>query len=145
MGFTHEITVGFHHCDPAGIVFYPRYFDMVNSAVEKFFADHVGQSIASIILEQKRGGTPAAKVFAEFKRPSRLGDVLKIRVGVERIGNSSADLEFRVWCEEELRVVCRKTIVWTDRDVKPEPWPPEIRAKLVEANSWKPKPSREEN
>ena len=136
MGFTHEITVRFNHCDPAGIVFYPRYFEMVNAALEGFLERHVGQSLASIILEQKRGGTPAARISAEFKRPSRLGDILEFQVDVERIGHTSADLRFQAWCGGELRMICRKTVVWTSRDVKPEPWPPEIRAKLAEALAW---------
>ena len=29
----------FKHCDPAGIVFFPRYYEMVNDCVEAFFAD----------------------------------------------------------------------------------------------------------
>ena len=29
-GFSHEQRVRFGHCDPAGIVFYPRYFEMIN-------------------------------------------------------------------------------------------------------------------
>ena len=33
--------IEFNHCDPAGIVFYPRYFEMTNSVVENFFADEV--------------------------------------------------------------------------------------------------------
>ena len=116
---------------------------MVNSALESFFEDHVGRSLATIILKQKLGGTPAAKVFAEFKKPSRLGDKLKFQVDVKRIGNSSADLEFHVWCDSELRMICRKTIVWTDRTVKPEPWPSEIRAKLAEALAWNSNPIEE--
>ena len=32
--FTAEMTVAFRHCDPAGIVFYPRYFEMINDFVE---------------------------------------------------------------------------------------------------------------
>ena len=27
----------FKHCDPAGIVFFPRYFEMMNDCVEAFF------------------------------------------------------------------------------------------------------------
>ena len=37
--FTYEEKVLFRHCDPAGIVFFPRYFEMINDCVEYFFAD----------------------------------------------------------------------------------------------------------
>jgi 4-hydroxybenzoyl-CoA thioesterase len=29
----------FKHCDPTGIVFYPRFFEMINDAVEAMFSD----------------------------------------------------------------------------------------------------------
>ena len=34
--FSFSQDIGFRHCDPAGIVFYPRYFEMMNDAVELF-------------------------------------------------------------------------------------------------------------
>ena len=37
MAFTYPHKVLFRHCDPAGIVFYPRYFEMMNDTVEAFF------------------------------------------------------------------------------------------------------------
>src|SRR5260370_493059 len=35
--FVSQVQVLFRHCDPAGIVFYPRYFEMVNDLVEEWF------------------------------------------------------------------------------------------------------------
>ena len=46
MRYQRLIQIEFNHCDPAGIVFYPRYFEMTNSVVENFFADVVGRSFA---------------------------------------------------------------------------------------------------
>ncbi len=37
--YRREIRIEFNHCDPAGIVFFPRYFEMLNSQVENFFRD----------------------------------------------------------------------------------------------------------
>ncbi|CPO21707.1 4-hydroxybenzoyl CoA thioesterase [Bordetella pertussis] len=34
--FVSEVEVRFRHCDPAGIVFYPRYFEMINDFVEEW-------------------------------------------------------------------------------------------------------------
>ena len=36
--------IEFNHCDPAGIVFYPRYFEMTNHVCENFFREAVGVS-----------------------------------------------------------------------------------------------------
>ena len=56
MSYTRLIQIEFNHCDPAGIVFYPRYFEMTNSVVENFFADVVGRSFAQMHSGQG-GGT----------------------------------------------------------------------------------------
>ena len=39
MAFTVTQRVRFQHCDPAGIVFYPRYFEMLNATIEEWFDD----------------------------------------------------------------------------------------------------------
>ena len=36
--------VEFNHCDPAGIVFYPRYFEMISATIERFLADAIDYS-----------------------------------------------------------------------------------------------------
>ena len=46
MSYRRTIPVEFNHCDPAGIVFYARYFEMTNSVCENFFAEVVRRSYA---------------------------------------------------------------------------------------------------
>ena len=74
MSYTRSIPVEFNHCDPAGIVFYPRYFEMTNSVVENFFADEGGHSFARMMAEGQ--GVPTARLETTFHAPSRLGDRL---------------------------------------------------------------------
>ena len=40
--FISQVEVRFRHCDPAGIVFYPRYFEMINDFVEEWFDKGMG-------------------------------------------------------------------------------------------------------
>ena len=40
--FTFLQKVQFKHCDPAGIVFYPRFIEMINDAVEAMFDEAIG-------------------------------------------------------------------------------------------------------
>ena len=47
--YRRAIQIEFNHCDPAGIVFYPRYFEMVNSVVENFFREVAGHSFAAMM------------------------------------------------------------------------------------------------
>ena len=47
--FQREQVVRFGHCDPAGIVFFPRYFEMLNELVEDWFAQALGLPFAVLI------------------------------------------------------------------------------------------------
>ena len=35
--FTRSVPVRFSHCDPAGIVYFPHYFDMFNGLIEDWY------------------------------------------------------------------------------------------------------------
>ncbi len=65
MTYARTVPVEFNHCDPAGIVFYPRYFEMVNSVVENFFLEDVGHSFARMMEEG--AGVPTARIEANFR------------------------------------------------------------------------------
>jgi 4-hydroxybenzoyl-CoA thioesterase len=40
--FVREKRVRFHHCDPAGIVFYPQYFVLFHELMEDWFREGLG-------------------------------------------------------------------------------------------------------
>lgn len=46
--FLYNQDVLFRHCDPAGIMFFPRILEVVNDAVENFFEQVVQWSFADI-------------------------------------------------------------------------------------------------
>ena len=52
MSYTRPIRIEFNHCDPAGIVFYPRYVEMLNDVVEHWFQHALGCSFAQLHLER---------------------------------------------------------------------------------------------
>lgn len=86
-----SIDISFKHCDPAGIVFYPRYVEMLNDVVEQWFRNGLGCDFAQ--LHGLRGiAIPIVKLDVEFKRPSLLGETLESELMVEEIGRSSARL-----------------------------------------------------
>lgn len=130
MSFSTQALVRFAHVDAAGIVFYPRYFEMVNAALEDFFAQAVGVDFQALHIG--RGlGVPTVKLESEFLAPSRLGDRLDIVVTVERVGGSSAGLRFEVGCAGVARLVVRSVIVCMDlRTGRPLAWPDDVRTGL---------------
>ena len=129
MSYSREIQIEFNHCDPAGIVFYPRYFEMTNSVVENFFNDVVGRSFASM----HRGadnGVPTVSLAAEFLAPSRLGDKVLFSLKIEKLGRSSVSLRIEGHMGAELRLRVALTLVWID-GMKSAAWPDAMRARLV--------------
>jgi 4-hydroxybenzoyl-CoA thioesterase len=122
------IQIEFNHCDPAGIVFYPRYFEMVNSVIENFFADVVGRSFAQM-HNGAENGVPTVAIETSFQRPSRLGDKVLFSLKIEKIGGSSLQMLIEGRGPEGLRLTVRITVAWIDR-MKAAPWPAEMRMAL---------------
>lgn len=127
--YRRTIPVEFNHCDPAGIVFYPRYFEMTNSVVENFFREVVGYSFAALMADGV--GVPTARVETDFRAPSRLGDVLDWTLEVERLGGSSVTFRVLAACNGQHRLTARLTLVWLGPGQKPARWPDRIRETLT--------------
>ena len=128
MSYTRCIPVEFNHCDPAGIVFYPRYFEMTNSVVENFFADEAGLSFARMMAAGQ--GVPMARLETDFHAPSRLGDRLEFTLAVTRIGGASVSLMLTARCAQERRITAHLTLVWVEAG-RPATWPEALRSRLA--------------
>ena len=130
MTFVTHMVVRFAHVDGAGIVFYPRYFEMLNAALEDFFADVVGLDFRTMHMD--RGiGVPTVKLESEFVAPSRLGDMLDIAVSVRHCGRTSAAMSFDVSCGGEARMKTASVIVCMDlKAARAVPWPEQVRLRL---------------
>ncbi len=83
--FISQVEVRFRHCDPAGIVFYPRYFEMINDFVEEWFDKGMGLPFHALHVE-RHIGTPTASVQCDFSAPSRWHERLRQVLEVQRIG-----------------------------------------------------------
>lgn len=122
--------VRFQHVDAAGIAFYPRYFEMINSVVEDWFDEGLGMSFRDLHAKTFHG-VPTVSAFAEFPRPSELGDELLFTLSVEKIGRSSISLWIKATCGNEERLSAKLVLVYTDRRrFKADRIPANIREKL---------------
>ena len=93
--FAVTIPVRFGDCDPAGIVFYPRYFEMFNAVVEDWCAQGLGSSFREMHLQQ-RLGLPTVHLETDFIAPSELGDLLRAELSVQKIGGASLEVAIRL-------------------------------------------------
>jgi len=91
--FVHEQLIRFSHCDPAGIVYFPRFFDLAHATMEDWFAQSLSQPLPDLIRD-RRIGTPTVSVQCEFGKPLRMGDTLRFELSVRKLGNASVQLAY---------------------------------------------------
>lgn len=130
MPFVFRTPIRFAHVDAAGIVFYPRYFEMLNAAFEDWVADVAGVDFATLHLG-RRIGTPMVTVEATFEQPGRLGEMLDIALVLTRLGKSSLTIEARFTVDGAPRLRAGLTSVCMDLETaRAMPWPEEMRARM---------------
>ena len=125
-----EIRIRFSHCDPAGIVYFARYFDLMNGVVEDWFSGALGLDYAEFI-GPRRVGLGYASCEADFAAPGFMGDRISFAVLVERIGGASLALRILAYRGPDPILSARLTIVTTSL-VKHRaiPIPDDLRAAL---------------
>lgn len=129
MIYSRDIRIEFNHCDPAGIVFYPRYFEMTNSVAENFFREVGGYSYDAMMRDG--GGVPTARLETTYHLPSRLGEVLDWRLTVTKLGTTSIGLHLEAHCGGTHRVTADLTLVFVNAQGRPQPWPDAVRARIA--------------
>ncbi len=128
--FTTHKLIRFHHCDPAGIVFYPQYFVLFNELVEDWFNAGLGLDFAAFHAVE-RLGVPMAHIECDFLSPSKIGEVLRLRLAVKKVGNSSLTLSVEARSDDDLRVRATLVVVLASLEThRPVPIPAAMREKL---------------
>ncbi len=96
MPFQFDQTVRVHRCDPAGGVFYPRYFEMLTICCEEWLLAVPGLRLSEMAT---RSGllAPTLSISAEFQKPCRLGEELTWRVTPQHLGKSSCRLGYQLF------------------------------------------------
>ena len=130
MAFEMTQKVLFRHCDPAGIVFFPRYFEMMNDCVEAFFEEALGTPFD--VLHQT-AAVPTAQIETRFAAPSRHGDRLVLRLAIQAVGRTSARYRMQALADGELRFETTATLVYVGAGGRPVPWPNTLQSALSEA------------
>lgn len=119
----------FKHCDPAGIVFFPRYFEAMNDCVEMFFDEALDWPFEKLL---ETHGVPTVTISTDFTAPSRHGDSLVFRLVLTRLGATSLTYRLTAKCGDELRFRTSATLVYVGRAGRPVAWPADRRARLAQ-------------
>lgn len=90
-----EKCVQWGDCDPAGIAFYPRFFEWMDLAAHVLIRE-LGLSTEELLAARRRG-FPLVSAQADFLAPARMDDRLEIRLSVTRVGRTSVGLRYEFW------------------------------------------------
>ena len=128
--FAKERLIRFSHCDPAGIVYFVNFFDMISGVVEDWYREALGVPLQEMLAE-RRVGFPIVNTGCEFFRPAHLGDTLLLELSIAKLGRSSIEFAIRgsVAGEEKFRARHKVALVSLDT-FRPLPIPEDMRAKM---------------
>lgn len=99
-------------CDPAGIVFYPRYLDMFDARSSVLIERALGMKKYAAQRHYDFAGHPLVASRSRFLIPTRFGDGVVIETTIADVRRSSFDVEHRLLKGGELAVHCTETRVW---------------------------------
>ncbi|WP_354682439.1 acyl-CoA thioesterase [Cupriavidus necator] len=129
--FRRQHKIHFSACDPAGIVFYPQYFVLLNDLIERWVDTLLPDGYHGVI-GARRLGMPTVHLEVDFKAISRFGDQVWLELEVVRVGGKSITLNWRcTGADGELRMSAMQTIVMTSLDTHLAiPVPADLRAAI---------------
>jgi 4-hydroxybenzoyl-CoA thioesterase len=127
------VRIEWGDCDPAGIIFYPRYFDIFDAATTALFERALGLTKYEMFTTLPFGGFPLVRTRANFLKPTRFGDDVVVDTTI-KFGRASFEVEHRLSLDGELCAECAETRVWVVRDadggLKSKPVPEDVLAKF---------------
>jgi 4-hydroxybenzoyl-CoA thioesterase len=111
-----EMSVPWGHCDPAGIVFHPRYFEWFDGCANDLFALATDMTKPAMLAHFGAAGIPAVKIGATFLLPCHFGDPVRVETRVTAFRRSAFDLKHTVFLHGQPAVEGWSTRVWTGWD-----------------------------
>lgn len=109
-----KLRIEWGDCDPAGIVYFPRYFAYFDDSTAALF-EAAGLRKREIMRQFDIVGIPVVDVQAKFYIPSWFGDDVEIETSIRKWGRSSFEVCHRLLKNTELAVEGFETRVWVGR------------------------------
>jgi 4-hydroxybenzoyl-CoA thioesterase len=134
---TRALTVEWGHCDPAGIVFNPRFFEFFDWSTALLLEAATGLPKSAMIEAHGIVGIPLVDTRARFQAPVRYGDRVAIVSTVVGLSRSSFAVRHRLTHGEALCVEGEETRVWAGRHpddparLRGVPLPDDLAARLA--------------
>jgi len=132
---TRTTRIEWAQCDPAGIIFYPRYFEIFDTSTTMLFEKALGMRKRDFIKHYDIAGYPMLDTRGRFLRPTTFGDTVEIASSVT-FGRTSFDVEHKLTRDGELCAEGFEKRVWVVHDpddpakIKSSPIPREVIARF---------------
>jgi 4-hydroxybenzoyl-CoA thioesterase len=110
-----KVRIEWGDCDPAGIVYFPRYFVFFDDATAALF-EAVGLKKRELIKKYDILGIAVVDVRAQFYIPSVFGDDVEIESSIAKWGRASFEVRHRLTNKTKLLADASETRVWVSRD-----------------------------
>ena len=130
-----EIHVEWGDCDPAGIVYFPRFFEYFDACTNALF-EKAGFRKAEMLKQYGLLGIPMIDTRAQFYVPASFGELVVVETRITEWGRSSFQVEHKLYKAKLLAAEGTEKRVWTVRDaqsvngIRSEPIPEEVRARF---------------
>ena len=113
--FAVQERVRWSDCDPLGIIYYGTYIRFFESAEHEMFRQ-AGLPY-EVMRVQRQVQLPRKAFQVEFHSPAQMDELMEIRVGVSRLGESSITMRFEVYRAADLvhRASARLTVVCVEK------------------------------
>ena len=131
--FTKQEKIRFKHIDYAGIVFYPRFLEMLNDIVEDWFEEALDRPFSKM---HETNGIPTVDLKVQFKNAARIGEVISKKIWVAELKSSSLVCGFQFTNQEDKTVLEGEVTlvnvkIQEDRQsIKAEPFNEEMKSKI---------------
>ena len=102
--FTANVKVYFYDADPAGIIFYASVFKYVHAAYEDFLRS---LSTERNFFFDRDYILPIMHAEADYVRPIRVGDELRIDVVVSLLKSSSFEITYRFYIGDQFAAMAK--------------------------------------
>jgi 4-hydroxybenzoyl-CoA thioesterase len=135
---TRTTRIEWGDCDPAGIIFYPRYFEIFDVSTTMLLERAIGMKKIEYLKAFDFLGHPVVETRAKFRLPTRFGDDVSVETAIVACGRSSFKLEHRLSHAGVLAAEGSETRVWAGRDptdpqrIRSQPIPAAVVARLTQ-------------
>jgi 4-hydroxybenzoyl-CoA thioesterase len=113
---TRNVRIEWGDCDPAGIVYYPRYFAFFDASTSALIERALGMTKHDYLKVYEFSGHPLVNAHSRFIIPTRFGDDVTIESTVAKFHRSSFDVRHRLLKNGALAVEGFETRVWVKGD-----------------------------